>query len=390
MLLELDDKSRYSGRVELILGPMFSGKTTEMLRRLKRHQLANCSCRIVKYLKDTRFSNDQVSTHDRQMQEAIGATQIRDVMDKILDADVIAIDEGQFFNDIAESCEDLANMGKVVIVSALDGDYNRKRFKTILALCPMAEEVCKLNSVCTRCGADAPFSKRLTSNTEQEVIGGSEMYTALCRSCYLSTFECQSPPKCLKIARIELILGPVFSGKTSELLRRQNRHALAGRICKLIHYKKKAVDENHLIPLLSHSSQSITAETVSDVMDCLRDCQVVAIDDAQFFADVVTCAERLANMDKIVIVASLDGDFNRKEFNNEVLELYPLAEEITKLHAVCTECGVDASFSSSSTTDQASLLDRAYKAVCRKCYTATASHSICDSVSRMPLKNVNS
>ncbi|VDK53572.1 unnamed protein product [Anisakis simplex] len=120
------------------------------------------------------------------MQDCISSTTIRDIFEELVPHTVIAIDEGQFFPDIVECCEKLANMGKIVIVAALDGDYNRKEFDNhVLELCPLAEKVCKLRAVCTKCGGDAPFTKRLSDDTEQEVIGGLEKYQAMCRRCYL-------------------------------------------------------------------------------------------------------------------------------------------------------------------------------------------------------------
>jgi len=98
--------------------------------------------------------------------------------------DVIGIDEGQFFPDVVSFCEQMANMGKVVIVAALDGTFQRKPFGSILELIPMAEDVTKLTAVCVMCQGSAAFTKRLGEEQEIELIGGEDKYIAVCRSCY--------------------------------------------------------------------------------------------------------------------------------------------------------------------------------------------------------------
>ena len=97
---------------------------------------------------------------------------------------MIGVDEGQFFPDVVKFCEDVAELGKTVIVSALDGDFRRKPFGSILELIPLAEYVVKLSAVCMICTADAAFSKRIVEGDEVEKIGGSDMYVAVCRKCY--------------------------------------------------------------------------------------------------------------------------------------------------------------------------------------------------------------
>jgi thymidine kinase len=104
----------------------------------------------------------------------------------IFDYDVIGVDEGQFFPDLVDFCESAANAGKVVIVSALDGTFQRKPFGTVCDLIPLCESVVKLNAVCMQCSHDGAFSKRITNDTATEVIGGSDMYIAACRRCYMN------------------------------------------------------------------------------------------------------------------------------------------------------------------------------------------------------------
>lgn len=173
------------GQIQLIIGPMFSGKTTELMRRMKRYQIANHRCLIVKYAGDSRYDvENNVCTHDMQAMSAVKCTSLQSVAARKDEFRVIGIDEGQFFPDIVEFAEHMASSGKVVIVAALDGTYQRKGFPSILQLVPLSESVIKLTAVCMKCYAEASYTKRRGSETEVEVIGGADKYMAVCRACY--------------------------------------------------------------------------------------------------------------------------------------------------------------------------------------------------------------
>lgn len=116
--------------------------------------------------------------------EALPACLLRDAAQEALGVAVIGIDEGQFFPDIVEFCEAMANAGKTVIVAALDGTFQRKPFGTILNLVPLAESVVKLTAVCMECFREAAYTKRLGTEKEVEVIGGADKYHSVCRLCY--------------------------------------------------------------------------------------------------------------------------------------------------------------------------------------------------------------
>ncbi|EFC36973.1 thymidine kinase [Naegleria gruberi] len=176
----------YNGQIQLIFGNMFAGKTSELLRRLRRYQYAQKETVLVKYINDDRYSKENVSTHDLVQQKAIPTDRLEKIASQLLGYHVIGIDEGQFFPDLVEFCEAAANGGKIVIVSALDGTFQRKQFGNVLSLVPMAESVVKLKAVCMVCGKDAAFSKRITDEQQTEVIGGSDKYIATCRKCYMT------------------------------------------------------------------------------------------------------------------------------------------------------------------------------------------------------------
>ncbi|KAL1140870.1 hypothetical protein AAG570_000798 [Ranatra chinensis] len=169
---------------------MFSGKTSEMIRRLQRYRLAGYKCLVIRYAHDTRYSSDSVATHDGFTEPAVQATRLnKDVGQLALQYSVIGIDEGQFFPDIIEFCDWLADQKKIVVVAGLDGTYQRVGFGNFLSLIPLAESVVKLSAVCMSCSRSAPFTKRISNDTEVEVIGGVDKYMAVCQMCY----ELESP-----------------------------------------------------------------------------------------------------------------------------------------------------------------------------------------------------
>ena len=158
------------GRIELIIGPMFSGKSTELLRRMRRHQIANRKCLVIKYHKDDRYlleeNQDLLSTHAKETCPALPVSSLKDeafypsLYNKVANYDVIGIDEGQFFDyDLVIFCDALATDGKIVIVSALSGSYKRDPWASISKLIPYVDDIQMLTAVC-ECTADAPFTHR--------------------------------------------------------------------------------------------------------------------------------------------------------------------------------------------------------------------------------------
>lgn len=125
--------------------------------------------------------------------EAVPATTLYDVQG-IQEADCIGIDEGQFFPDLVQFCEEMANKGKVLVIAALDGTFQRKPFGSVLDLVPMAEDVIKLSAVCMQCHRPASFTKRTVNDTAVEVIGGADKYISVCRSCFQGSGSVASSP----------------------------------------------------------------------------------------------------------------------------------------------------------------------------------------------------
>ena len=167
---------------------MYSGKTTELMRRLRRYSHAKKAVVVVKFSGDTRYTDqDEISSHDRVTMRAIPACLLSSIPAHLVNGcDVIGIDEGQFFPDLIDFVEAALAANKTVIVSALDGDFRRKPFGRVLELVPMAERVDKLSAVCTGCSRDAAFTKRTVASTQLQLIGGAESYQPVCRDCFLS------------------------------------------------------------------------------------------------------------------------------------------------------------------------------------------------------------
>ena len=170
------------GYLELIIGPMFSGKTSKLLEIYKQCKLCNINVLVVNYSGDTRYP--ELSTHDKRTIPCIKAISIQDILDNhdIENVDTILINEGQFFEDI-ELVRNLVDDNKRVYVCGLDGDFERKKIGKLLDLIPYCDEVYKLKSLCSDCKNSAIFSYRITEETDQIVIG-SDNYVPLRRQCY--------------------------------------------------------------------------------------------------------------------------------------------------------------------------------------------------------------
>ena len=152
---------------------------------------------IIKYAKDVRYNDAGIATHCGMSLPAVSASSLDELTVKAEDYDVVGIDEGQFFPDTVSWAEQMANMGKFVVIAALDGTFQRKPFGDILSLIPLAEDVTKLKAVCMSCFGDAAFSKRITMNDGEkvEVIGGADKYMAVCRGCYNSDVRVAASPR---------------------------------------------------------------------------------------------------------------------------------------------------------------------------------------------------
>ncbi len=173
------------GSIEVICGSMFSGKTEELIRRLKRAQFAKQSVEIFKPKIDTRFSDDEVVSHDRNSIRSTPVESSGSILLMSNDVDVIGIDEAQFFDEgLVEVCNRLADQGIRVIVAGLDMDYKGIPFGPMPALCAIAEDVYKVHAICVRCGSLAYVSHRLVASDKRVLLGETQEYEPICRSCF--------------------------------------------------------------------------------------------------------------------------------------------------------------------------------------------------------------
>lgn len=180
------DNAGKRGSVEVIAGSMFSGKTEELIRRLRRAKFAGLRVEIFKPSVDVRYSDTNVVSHD---EKSILSTPVDSAASILLLAsgvEVVGIDEAQFFDDsLLDVCTRLADAGTRVIVAGLDMDFQGRPFGPIPALMAIAEYVSKVHAICVRCGNLAHYSHRKTSDSKVVVLGEKDIYEPLCRSCYI-------------------------------------------------------------------------------------------------------------------------------------------------------------------------------------------------------------
>ncbi len=174
-----------TGWIEVITGCMFSGKTEELIRRLKRAQIAKQSVKIFKPKIDNRFSETAIVSHNEQQLPSIMIDEAIEIYSLSKDAQVIGIDEAQFFsNELVSICNTLANEGKRIIVAGLDQDYKGAPFEPIPQLLSVAEYITKSLAICVECGNPADRTQRKTHSSERVIVGASDIYEARCRKCH--------------------------------------------------------------------------------------------------------------------------------------------------------------------------------------------------------------
>jgi len=180
-----------TGRIELILGPMFSSKSSTLISKIERLLIAKKTVVALKWIGDIRYSDEEkIITHshlscpciccdDESLEEILAKETLKDF-------EYVCIDEGAFFKNIVHFCEEMANRGHTIIVSTLIGTYQRKGFNDILNLIPKCEKIIMLHAICMKCHNDgASFTKRIVESDATELVGGSEKYISCCRKCFM-------------------------------------------------------------------------------------------------------------------------------------------------------------------------------------------------------------
>ena len=190
MFLEKDYHNKTQGWIEVVCGSMFSGKTEELIRRLNRARIAKLKVEIFKPGIDTRYSEEDVVSHNANAVNSIPVENAQQILFYANDVDVVGIDEAQFFgSELVDVCQQLANQGIRVIVAGLDMDFLGKPFGPMPNLMAIAEDVMKVHAICMRCGSLAQYSHRTIAGDKLVVLGETESYEPLCRSCYLKAMK---------------------------------------------------------------------------------------------------------------------------------------------------------------------------------------------------------
>jgi len=185
----IHDSPRNTGWIEVIAGCMFSGKTEELIRRIRRAQIAKQSVAIFKPKIDTRYSSNHIVSHSEARLLSTTVERSEEILQLANGAQVVGIDEGQFFDmGLVEVAEKLANTGKRVIVAGLDQDYRGKPFEPMPQLLAVAEYITKTLAICVVCGNPADRTQRITQDSERVLVGAKDSYEARCRRCF-------DPPK---------------------------------------------------------------------------------------------------------------------------------------------------------------------------------------------------
>lgn len=184
-LEQFPGEGRQNGWIEVICGSMFSGKTEELIRRMKRAQFANQKLVLFKPVIDDRYHTENVVSHQGSSLKAIPVSESKEILDLWKNEKVVAIDEAQFFDEgIIDVCNELAKKGSRVILAGLDMDYKGVPFGPMPNLLSIAEYVTKVHAICVSCGNLAQYSHRTANETGQVLVGAVEKYQPLCRACF--------------------------------------------------------------------------------------------------------------------------------------------------------------------------------------------------------------
>ena len=176
-----------TGWIEVIAGSMFSGKSEELIRRLRRAKIARQKVQVFKPEVDSRFSNDHIVSHSEMRHESANSRSAAEVLAKVdPDTEVVGIDEGQFFdNELVRVANELAHRGVRVIIAGLDQDYTGKPWEPMPQLLAIAEYITKTHAICMKCGQPANYTQRTFESEERVAVGGEGMYEARCRKCFV-------------------------------------------------------------------------------------------------------------------------------------------------------------------------------------------------------------
>lgn len=353
-----------SGNITLLFGPVFAGKTTELIRQINRHRVKKQKiCLIIPSCKLEKQEDIKRKFYFLE-NNILFAENIADVLkfQIFIDADVVAIDDLHFFTDSLIAVPLIADkLDKTVICAGLDNDSNRQYYKNVLDLIPKSETVMKLSAFCSdrKDGSLGIFSKK-----------EGEQYLASSRKACIGKDE---------VGYLHIITGPMFSGKTTELIRIANQYNSIGKKVLAINYSKDTrYDEEANI--FSHDKQKFEKNLALDNFDnfiekydeLIKESDVILVDEIQFFKDCFTVVKSLVeDLNKIVILGGLDGDYLQNPFG-DICKLIAFSDKLTRLNALCSLGNFqDAPFTRRiAKSDQTEFIgsDDSYIACCRQIY----------------------
>ena len=288
------------GNLTLYIGPMFAGKTTHLINSILQYSKQRKSCITFKFSQDNRYSVSKVVSHDHLLLDAVSCSELMPFLSKAVEFDVIAIDEGQFFPDIVEFAEALFSNNKTIIISCLDGTYQRKPFGDVLELITIAEPFKKMHAKDLETNTSAAFSKRIVNIDKLVVIGSGEIYHSTNRMDYFNK---------LTNGEIHLFL--------SQSLEKRKKFIAQGLKNKTNIYKINTSDQN---------SENLSLPDIEQ----MRQYDVIAIDDISVFPNICDWADSLANDGKLVILSSPILSQHDKKPRKELINLIPLCEYVEK------------------------------------------------------------
>ena len=332
--------NKNSGYIQLILGPMYAGKTNELIRIANRYHIIGKNILAINHINNIKYGSNKIASHDKKVLENnINVNNLKEIMeyhyDKLLKADIILIEELHFFEDAFEYITKWAdNYHKHIIAVGLDGDNERNMYPEIEKLIPNAENVIKLTSLCKLSNkpTEAPFTKKI----------GDNEFICVSRDKYLGR----------EAGYFELIIGPMYSGKTTELMRKGNIYKNIGKnVLAINHSINVRYDTNKIS---SHDRNTWNECLILDELKKLKEenrelyeiADVILIEELQFFKDAYNCVKDFVDNDcKIVIACGLDGDYRRMPFG-AVCSLISIADKVQKINALChiSNDGTPASF----------------------------------------------
>lgn len=189
-----DDKS--SGKIKLILGPMFSGKSTRLIETINKYRFKDLKVIMVKHTFDQRYTTtSEVVTHDKLSYKSESCCSLSEKINILKEYDVIGIDEGQFFSDLVEVSDELCSLGKIIVIAALSGDFRMEPFPVISRIISKSDKITLMKAYCFNCHKEAGFSLRIVDSEEKFLIGSGESYKPVCKSCHIYFTENQKKEK---------------------------------------------------------------------------------------------------------------------------------------------------------------------------------------------------